>query len=164
LGLPLDACRTSKKEKLKMKKLFALSMLIFSVAPACADDNAVHPMEALEAKQAEKNTDAKDATKWYLHHRRYDPQLENGICVKNCDGVVEVADGVVEVARAVPVPVPVPPPAPASPLPHKIYYGSGITDMLAGAKCITIPASGCDAIWTAKRHAKRVVYRAPICR
>jgi hypothetical protein len=130
-----------------MKKLFALSMLISCVAPACADDNTAqttaHPMEEYRVEQLKKDFNAKDGTTWYLHHRQYDPKLENGICVENCDGVVEVAG-----------PVP----------PHKFSRGSGITDMLAGAKCITIPPSGCDAIWTAKRHAKKAAYHAPVCR
>jgi hypothetical protein len=134
-----------------MKKLFALIliMLIFSVAPACADDCAPHPMEVFDAKQVEKEINAKDAGIWYQDHRQFDPHLENGICVENCDGVVEVA-------RSVPDSVAVPPPGSS--------HGSGITDMLAGAKCITIPPSGCDAIWTVKRHAKKAAYPAPICR
>jgi hypothetical protein len=166
-----------------MKKLFALIliMLIFSVAPACADDCAPHPMEVLDAKQGRKAQNALDATTWYLHHRQYDPHLENGICVENCDGVVEVAKSVpdsvavpvvvsVPDSVAVPVVVSVPDSVAVPPPPHKFYYGpgsshgSGITDMLAGAKCITIPPSGCDAIWTVKRHAKKAAYHAPICR
>ena len=76
-----------------MKKLLALSMLIFSVAPACADDNSVqvHPWEAYQVEVAKKSRDDIEGTIWYLNHQYYDPQLENGICVKNCDGVVDVA-------------------------------------------------------------------------
>jgi hypothetical protein len=128
-----------------MKKLLALSMLIFSVAPACADDNSVqvHPWEAYQVEVAKKSRDDIEGTIWYLNHQYYDPQLENGICVKNCDGVVDVTK------RAA--------------TPHR-FYGNGMVDMLAGAKCITIPASGCDANWTAKRHAKKVAYHQPVCR
>jgi hypothetical protein len=159
-----------------MKKLFALSMLIFSVAPACADEpgpKSPDPEAEFRVEQCRKALNALDATTWYLHHRQYDPHLENGICVENCDGVVEVARSVPDsvaapapVVVSVPDSVAVPPPPP----PHKFYYGpgsshgSGITDMLAGAKCISIPPSGCDAIWTVKRHAKKAAYHAPICR
>jgi hypothetical protein len=144
-----------KIETLKMKKLFAVLMLIFSVAPACAQEppasqKSPDPMAEFRVEQIKKALNAIEGKAWYLHHRLYDPQLENGICVENCDGVVEVS-------RSVPLPVPVPPP------PHR-SYGNGMVDMLGGAKCITIPPSGCDAIWTAKRHTKRAAYHAPVCR
>jgi hypothetical protein len=66
-------------EKLKMKKLFALSMLIFSVAPACADDRpasptTVSPMEEFQVKQPENsfNTKAQEIPNFY-----------SAVCIKN---------------------------------------------------------------------------------
>jgi hypothetical protein len=128
-----------------MKKLVALIMLIFSVAPACAQEpqKSVDPMAEFRVEQFKKALNAIEGTAWYQRHRQYDPQLENGVCVENCDGVIDVA------RRATP--------------PHR-FYGNGMVDMLAGAKCITIPDSGCDAIWTAKRHIKKAAYHEPVCR
>jgi hypothetical protein len=179
-----------------MKKLFALIMLIFSVAPACgqvpaANQNSSDPMAEFKVEQLKKALQAREGKAWYGHHRQYDPHLENGICVENCDGVVEVArsapvaDAVsVPDAASVPDSVPfLPPPrkvykdaasvpdsVPFLPPPRKVYNvpsssnGRGFADMLAGARCIIVPPSGCQANWTAKRHAKRVAYHAPVCR
>jgi len=128
-------------------------------------------MAEFKVEQLKKALHAREGKAWYGHHRQYDPHLENGICVENCDGVIEVARSVpVADAVALPDAVSVPDAVPFLPPPHKVYNvpsssnGRGFADMLAGARCIIVPPSGCQANWTAKRHAKRVAYHAPVCR
>jgi hypothetical protein len=75
---PTEAPKCFRKAKLTMKKLFALSMLIFSVAPACADNRPAPPMD-------EKTANAK---------AQEIPNFYSAVCISNEAGrVIKIQGG-----------------------------------------------------------------------